>query len=474
MRPIEIVSSDFLILTLITLTVYYLLSPRYQALWLLTVSYFFYTTWGLGYLVVLVALTAINYGLARCIRPKKSKPLFIFGLALNALSLLTLKALAGPYGFNLLSSFIDEKQTLHLTAVLLPIGFSFYVLQALSYLTDVYRGQVPAEENFIEFALYIAYFPKLLAGPIERAKTFLPQIKQPRVVDAQAIEQGIYLILLGLLRKLVIADRLTLLRPVEAFSNPESYTLSARILWLLVFAFALYNDFAGYTSIVRGVSSLLGIRLSENFRQPFFSRSFSDFWTRWHISFSEWLRDYIFYPTRRWLLSHRWNKWLGLLVPPLITMLFSGYWHGAYLAILFWGLLHGLFLVVEQILQQFKLFPRNENSLFARLYTGMTFVAVTLAWLPFASSSLRTALRYFFYRAPIKNPVLPLYALPEIIFAMGISLCLDWQGERQKEAAFLRKWSAKVQAWGVAIVLVLLLIFANAGSDLSGFVYQGF
>ena len=474
MRPIEIVSLDFLILTLITLVVYYLLSPRFQTLWLLAVSYAFYATWGWGYLAVLVALTMVNFEIARRIQRKKSKALFIFGLALNALSLLTLKALSGPYGFDLLAHFVNEERAFHLTAILLPIGFSFYVLQAISYLTDVYRGQIPAEENFFDFALYMAYFPKMLAGPIERAKSFLPQIKNPRIVDVPAIEQGIYLILLGLVRKLVIADRLTQLRPADIFSNPENYSLSIRILWLLVFAFALYNDFAGYTSIVRGVSSLLGIHLSENFRQPFFSRSFSDFWTRWHISLSEWLRDYIFYPTRRWLLSHKWNKWLALLLPPLITMLVSGYWHGAYLSVLGWGFSHGLFLAVEQILQQFKLFPRAEKSLPARLYAAGTSIAVTLTWIPFASSSLRGVMRFLFGNIPVQSPTMPPFALIEILLAMCMSLWLDWQGERLGDSAFLLKWSVAKKPWGFAFVLVLLLFFANTGNDLSGFVYQGF
>ena len=333
---------DFLILTLIALVIYYLLTPRAQTLWLLLVSWFFYATWSWFYLAVLLVSTLLNFVLARQIERRKSRVLFLAGIVINAGSLILLKLLTGPYGVNIL----ERANEITLTAILLPIGFSFYVLQILSYLTDVYRGQIKAEQDFMHFALYLAYFPKMLAGPIERAKSFLPQLKHERMVDRHDLEQAFYLILLGLLRKIVIADHLSRIQPPDIFSMPENYTSLERCVWLLVFAFILYNDFAGYTSIVRGISCLFGIQLSPNFQEPFMARSFSDFWARWHISLSEWLRDYIFYPARRWFMSRPQSNWIALVIPPLLTMLVSGFWHGASLALLFWGFLHGLYLVL--------------------------------------------------------------------------------------------------------------------------------
>ncbi|HJS18329.1 MAG TPA: MBOAT family O-acyltransferase [Anaerolineales bacterium] len=387
MRPIEIVSLEFLLLALGTAFVYYILAPRAQLFWLLIVSYFFYATWNLWYIPVLLLFTVLNFFLAQQLEKTKSRSLLLLSLAINTGSLILLKLLSGPYGAN----FWERIGSATFTAILLPIGFSFYVLQIISYLIDVHRGQIRAEKSFIQFALYVAYFPKLLAGPIERAKKFLPQLKRDRVVDRDAVEQGVYLILLGLLRKVVIADHLAGLRPADLFSKPENYTSLERAIGLLIFAFVIYNDFAGYTSMVRGVSFLLGIQLSPNFRQPHFARSFSDFWARWHITLSEWLRDYIFYPLRRWSIQARWSGWMALVIPPMMTMLVSGFWHGASLALLLWGFLHGLFLVFEQLLQQYNLLPRNGFK--AHLYSAFVFIMVTLAWIPFNTPSVRAALR---------------------------------------------------------------------------------
>jgi alginate O-acetyltransferase complex protein AlgI len=467
MRPIEIVSLDFLILTLVTVCVYYLLAPRAQTLWLLAVSYFFYATWSWSFVAVLLIFTVLNFFLAQQIEKAKSQILFLVGIVLNAGSLISLKLLAGPYA----ASLLEQSNATQWTALLLPIGFSFYVLQLISYITDVYRGQIEAEKDFVHFALYLAYFPKMLAGPIERAKNFLPQLKQERVVDKYAIEQGLYLILLGLVRKMIIADHLSRLRPVDIFSKPENYTSLERGIWLFVFAFILYNDFAGYTSIVRGISCLLRIQLSANFRQPFLARSFSDFWTRWHITLSEWLRDYIFYPTRRGLLQLRSPAWLALIIPSLLTMLVSGFWHGAYLALLLWGFLHGLYLVLEQFLQQFKLLPKDGFK--ARLYSMVVFLLVTLAWIPFNTPSVRSAGRYLFGLLPPYSASFNLLILPDLLLIF-FSLWLDWQEQHHNDLAFPRKWSPSKQSWSVAIALILLFLFSNTGNDLSRFVYQFF
>jgi len=463
MRPIEIVSVEFLSLVIVTLAVYYFIPPRAQTVWLLAVSYFFYATWNLFYPLVLISLTALNFHAAQRIEKTKSRSLLVAAVGLNAASLILLKIFTGPYGQILIS------QT-GLTGLLLPVGFSFYVLQIISYLTDVFRSQIEAEKRFSHFALYIAYFPKMLAGPIERAKHFLPQLSRERIVDRSAVEQGLYLILLGLIRKVVIADHLSLLRPADVFSASENYALAERALWLLVSAFALYNDFAGYTSIVRGVSSLMGIELSPNFRQPFLARSFSDFWTRWNITLSEWLRDYIFFPARRWLMSIPSDRWLVLTIPPLFAMLASGFWHGASLALITWGLAHASFLIVEQLLQQFRLFPKEGWK--ARAYGVWVFAAVTLAWIPFNTPSVRGAIRFLTGPASQPTHIFDLLNLPDIFILAFLSLWMDWQESRHTDLSFPRTWKPSAQAWGVALAILLLLLFTGTGTDLSRFVYQ--
>lgn len=467
MKPIEIVSPEFLLLVVVTAAVYYMLTPRAQVIWLLAVSYIFCATWNPGYVIILLAFTLLNFFLAKQIEKRRSRRLFFVGLALNAGSLIFLKVLAGPYAPGILEHIVSGA----ITGILLPIGFSFYTLQLISYLTDVYRGQIRAESDFFSFALYLAYFPKLLAGPIERAKSFLPQLKRDRVVDRSAIEQGLYLILLGLLRKVVIADRLAGLRPGDIFTRPENYTSLERAVWLLVFAFVLYNDFAGYTSMVRGVSCFLGIQLSPNFRQPFFARTFSDFWARWHISLSEWLRDYIFFPLRRSLIQTHASKWTAMILPTMVTMLASGLWHGASLAFLFWGFLHGSYLVFEQFLQQFHLLPKDGWK--AKLYSIFVFTMVTLAWIPFSTPSVRAALRYMSAILPPYSAAFNLLIVPDLLLIV-LSLWLDWQEQRHGDLSFPRRWTAAQQAWGVAVGIALLWLFTTSAQDLSRFVYQFF
>jgi len=468
MKPIEIVSADFFILTLITLGIYYLLAPRAQTFWLLAVSCFFYATWSWFYPAILLVFTFLNFILARQLEKTRSRPLFLSGIVINAASLLSLKLLTSPYQATLL----EQINATALTRILLPIGFSFYVLQLISYLTDVYRGQIQAEQDFVHFALYTSYFPKLLAGPIERAKNFLPQLKRERVVDRNMLEEGLYLILLGLLRKIVIADQLSRLRPADIFTAPENYTTLDRVVWLFLFAFILYNDFAGYTSLVRGISCLMGIQLSPNFRQPFLAGSFSDFWTRWHITLSEWLRDYIFYPSRRWLMSFRWTGWIALLLPPLLTMLVSGFWHGASLALLFWGFLHGLYLIMEQLLQRFKLLPKSGFN--AHFYSALVFLLITLAWIPFNTPSVRSAGRYLIGLLPPYSASFNILILPDVLLLVFFSLWLDWQEGHHQDLSFPRQWSVAAQSWGVAIAILLLFFFTSTGNDLSRFVYQFF
>lgn len=468
MKPIEIVSLNFFLLASITVVIYYVLTPRAQTVWLLLISYFFYATWNWKYVAILLGFTIFNFFIAQQISRSKSLWLLSLSVIVNASALIFVKLLASPNALSLFASAALET----LTSILIPVGFSFYILQIISYLIDVHRGQIQSEDNFIHFALYLAYFPKMLSGPIERAKNFLPQLKRERIVDKQAVEQGLYLILLGLLRKIVIADHLSAMLPTDIFSKLENHTSLDRIIWLMIFAFVIYNDFAGYTSIVRGVSCFLGIQLSPNFRQPFFARSFSDFWTRWHITLSEWLRDYIFFPIRRWLMKIRSPLWMGLVIPSLATMLVSGFWHHASFALLLWGFLHGLYLVTEQVLQQAWLFPKARYSSF--MYAVLVFCLVTVAWIPFNATSVRAAIRYGTHLLPPFSTRLNLLLLPDLLLLPFFSLWLDWQEQKHDDLSFPRKWSATQQSWSVAAAIILIFFFSHTRTDLSTFIYQFF
>ena len=227
--------------------------------------------------------------------------------------------------------------------ILLPVGMSFYVLQAISYLVDSYQGHISNNVSFVNVALYLVYFPKLLSGPIERAGSFLPKLSVSRVVDNQQITQSVAMILIGLMRKVVVADVIIARISPNFYKSPDSFSAIDLFFWWIAFMISLYNDFAGYTSIVRGISGLLGIDLSPNFENPFFSTSITEFWNHWHMTLSHWLRDYIYFPLSRFLRRYNQNRTFipNIVIPPLITMFLCGLWHGESWNYVLWGLFNG-------------------------------------------------------------------------------------------------------------------------------------
>jgi D-alanyl-lipoteichoic acid acyltransferase DltB (MBOAT superfamily) len=468
----EIVSVQFLVFVLALLAVYALLGRQAQNIWLVAASYAFYLTWGWPFALALAGLTILNYLLGQQIAQKNSRMLLWMGIGLNASALLLLKVLVGPYGKTLLTTLglaaVD-------TSLLLPIGFSFYVLQAIAYLVDLSRTPRLAQASPLDLALYLAYFPKLLSGPIERPAAFFAQLARERKVDNTTIGRGLGLIVIGLLRKVVIAEHLRLFLAPDLFAKPAEFVFSEKLLGLLLFAFILYNDFAGYSAIVRGVSLLFGIDLTVNFRQPFFANSFSDFWNRWHISLSAWLRDYVFFPLRRSLVKAKWPQGLTILLPPMMTMLISGLWHGSYLSMLFWGGLHGMYLVIQEFALN-KFLPRLKDNRIAQISLPFFFFVFTsLAWVPFGASSLASA--FTFYRGllpPFGVAPLPDFWLFDLGFPLSLSLWIDWQEYRANQVDFFLQWRPSAQAWGFALAMLTLLLFSLSGADLSGFVYQGF
>ncbi len=464
----QLISPQFLLFAAVTLAVYYLLARKAQNIWLLLASYFFYVFIGWEYALVLLGVTLVNYWIGR---KATSRSWLYLGVALDLGSFLALKLLSGPYGPRLvgLAGGTVPPEAFDL---LLPIGFSFYILQAISYLLDIHRGQAEPADDFVDFALYLSFFPKLLAGPIERPARFLAGLRAERRVENVDFARGIGLILLGILRKVIIADRLRALLPPTIFSDPAAFSSLEKLIWLLTFTVSLYNDFAGYTSIARGLAALMGFDLSPNFRQPFFARSFGDFWTRWHISLSFWLRDYIFFPARRWLLKHRWQHWITLAAPPLLTMLASGYWHGAYVTLFVWGALHGLFLIGEQVLK----FPsaQTTSKLRGALSTLFVFTTTTLALIFFAAASLRAALVYFTGLFAFTGNFSSAPPFIDLFFAAAACLWLDWQESRHASDAFFLKWTPAKQAWGFALALWLLILFLGPQANVVTFVYQGF
>jgi alginate O-acetyltransferase complex protein AlgI len=360
---------------------------------LLLVSYGFYFYIGKWAILILFLSTVINYGtgiLLSSDATRHKRCLLIIGIILNILVLVFFKyfaSLLNPDSRLILLLHSDEAK------IIFPLGLSFYTLQNISYLIDTSKGLLPAERNLGIYATYIAFFPKIIAGPIERGKDLLFQLREPEIYTREEIMEGGRLILFGLFKKLVIADRLTFFIN-EVFRTPGTYKGVTLIVGLIFLSFQIYLDFSGYTNIAIGIAKILGIRLTENFKRPYLALNIVDFWNRWHLSFSTWLRDYIYYPVRRWLLRQKaiYSNVLALIIPPVITMVISGLWHGTGLTFLIWGLYHAFFYTINII-------NKNRTGKIRRVPNGIgnvvgiviNFGVLTMGWLIFRSDSLQTA-----------------------------------------------------------------------------------
>jgi len=448
--------------------IYWILPRNFRNHWLLIASLFFYVSWGIWYLVALCSVILLNYCAGQLFTRTRNKTWLWIGLAGDLALFGVLKFLASAYGYTFIKIIYPYPLEAEFTALLLPVGFSFYILQALSYLIDLSRQQPERETSFVEFALYLAYFPKLLAGPIERPMTFFSRLQQSYHFDLENMGKAIGYILVGLLRKIVIANTLSLLRPMNLFSNTASFSLLEKFVWLVVFGIVLYNDFAGYSNIARGLSMMFGIELTQNFRQPFFASSISDFWNRWHISLSNWFRDYIFFPLQRFFRRNSINQTLIIFLAPLFTMLISGLWHGLSLSMLFWGGLHGVFLAAEQLLF------RNNKKRSPLINVFTTFLLVTLAWVPFSATKLQTALLYFPQAFSFPPFSFDWILMPDILLLGSFSFLLDYLEEKAGTSLYFMNWPFIRRTWAIAIVLLLLVLFSRTTTDMSGFVYQGF
>lgn len=476
----EITSFHFLFFVLGVLIVYHLLPHRAQNAWLLIASYAFYIFWSWKFALLLLAATLFQFELAKHLRKNgQTRPVFLWaGIAANFVLFMIFKA-SSFYLFRL-AALLDQlglPSGLGALQIIIPLGLSYYVLQNISYLVDVSRGQTPASTNLVDFALYLAYFPKIVAGPIERARTFLLALARPRRVDNQAIARSMVLILVGLVRKLLVANVLFAYLPWASFvSNPGAFPNVELFAWLVVYSFGLYNDFSGYTSIVRGVSGLFGIELSPNFNTPYFSRNFTEFWTRWHISLSQWLRDYIFFPISR-TLARRFpnrNDWQNVFIPPMLTMLVSGFWHGPNWQMLFWGGLHGIYLVIERliILRQPPRSVDAKSTWPGWASTLVTFLLVTLAWVPF---TMRVPNALNFWKELIVGNFFGT-GDPKLLIALMVlllSLWLDWAQYKRADETFFLHHNQVVQAGLLAIVTILLFLVTSSGAG-QPFIYQGF
>jgi alginate O-acetyltransferase complex protein AlgI len=404
--------------------------------------------WGL----LLAILTALNYLSIRLYFRKNNKLILIFALLMNIAAWLLCKYYAS-WGKWLGVSFG------------FPLGISFYILRILAYLLDSYKGKIREPLGFVPYALYISYFPQIYSGPIESPDDFLSQIEKPRRLTREMISKAVPLLLMGVFKKIVIADNLGMIVDrIFRLDYPSRLMLAAGSFG---YTFEIYADFLSYTDLSRGFSYLLGIETSQNFNQPYAALTPQDFWNRWHMTFSKWLRDYIFYPLRRWLLSGVGaSRWLVDLLTPIATMLVSGFWHGTGWTYLIWGLFYGLLLALYQLLGLNRLAVRNT---FTKIISWMMMFGFTVtAWMIFRAPSLGWIVQVI-RTSPwggSGNQLIALLGVMTMIL-MYISPLLIYFGVEHSGKA--RTYLKPVF---YALAVVVLIIFAASG--LQDFVYTTF
>lgn len=384
-------SLQFLIFLIPVYAGYLVLQRKQQNHLLLVASYVFYGAWDYRFLALIAGSTIVDYicGAAIGAATTTRRRNLLLGVSLAA----NLGSLAFFKYFNFFTEALAE--LISATGIpfhpgslniLLPVGISFYTFQTMSYTIDIYRGKLAPVKNPLDFALYVSFFPQLVAGPIERASTFLPQITSDRKVDADAVHQGIWLILLGLYQKIFIADNLAqIVNPLFADSNTSGALV---LLAIYGFAFQIYCDFAGYSNMARGLARLMGFDLMVNFNAPYFASSVSDFWKRWHISLSSWLKDYLYIP-----LGGSRSGTLFTVRNLIITMVLGGLWHGAAGHFIVWGAFHGLLLATYHVIKKYSLVRIPANSRIAEFACiALTFHLVCIGWLFFRAESTAQAL----------------------------------------------------------------------------------
>lgn len=439
-------SIGFLFFLLLIVIVYWWIPSRLgRNIWLLGASYFFYAQWNAKYSLLMLFSTILTYVSAILIElsrekgtSKKTKSIFIIGLISNLSLLFTFKY----FDFvvesvnELLENIGAEKMNL-LLGLVLPVGISFYIIQSTGYLIDVFREEVKAEKNFVDYALFISFFPQLVAGPIERSSNLLCQIREKRKWDIVGINQGIELLLFGLFKKIAIAD-VCAMYVDEVFEHLTEYAGVTMVLATILFTIQIYCDFSGYTDIARGAAYILGYRLAENFKSPYFSQSVGEYWRRWHITLGNWLKDYLYIPLGG---SRRGN--VRTYINLFLVFAVSGLWHGASWNYVIWGMLHGILVVSEHLCMD--LCHCNKSNYLLRIFRILkTQMLIGACFVVFRAKSLQDVM--YVFKSVIHN-----FELSRVI--------VDWLQIESK--LFFTSSTFRIFFWGSLLINILGLSFID-------------
>lgn len=446
-------------------------SPTGRKAVLIVASYIFYGYWDWRFCFLLAFSSLANYTaglwIDRLNDAGRRKAILVVAVVIN-LGLLGYFKYTGFFieSVNDAAYSLGLERELPFLEIILPVGISFFTFQGISYVADVYRRVLPASHSVLDVLLYISFFPQLVAGPIVRAQIFLPQIEKPADPNRVFASIGITLILIGLFKKVVIANYLATEMVDFVFYDPFFYGPIDLLLAVYGYAIQIYCDFSAYTDIAIGVALLLGFRFQKNFNQPYRAQSIQDFWRRWHISLSSWLRDYLYIPLGGSRVGPGRTK-----VNIMITMLLGGIWHGAAWTFLFWGFLHGLGLTVERALGGGR--STTKRSVWQKvLATILVFHFVCLTWVFFRAEDFATALTYLGGFANVSAPVE--FATPFILalLVLGLSFHFVPADTVERTAAAVRRLPPIVQ--GGLAGLILVAIDALGPEGVAPFIYFQF
>lgn len=481
-------SLEFIVFFPIVIALYFAMPHRYRWVLLLGASYYFYMSWKVEYILIIIFSTIVDYfcGLKMEGLPDKAsrKKFLYLSLGVNLSVLFIFKYLnffsqSSWRVFDTLNqNFIglNIQDNPFLINVLLPVGISFYTFQTLSYTIDVYNGTTKPERHFGKFALYVSFFPQLVAGPIERSSQLLPQFHKDYNIDYLRIRSGLLLMLWGFFKKVVIADRLSLYVN-EVYNNLSDYEAINTLIATYFFAFQIYCDFSGYSDIAIGIALVMGYKLMVNFRRPYFAENIRNFWGRWHISLSTWFRDYVYIP----LGGNRVVKWRWYY-NLFVVFLVSGLWHGANWTFIIWGALHGIYQVIGITTAKWqekagsKMFG-NSFSLKKLMHIFVTFHLVLFAWVFFRANNIGDAFAVFGNILAFNaDDVVNIFALKAdmtiAIIAIVFLILVDFMQERFS----LRKvyYSISVPARWIFLILILVSIFVFGKFEEQDFLYFQF
>ncbi len=481
------ISDEFVVFFIIVLSSYFLLPFRFRWILLLVASYFFYAYWNVYYILLIVFSTIVDYIAAIRIEstPEEQqttrRSFLLLSICVNLGTLFVFKYFnffSQSANSVLVSLGPDTAAQTH--NLLLPVGISFYTFQSMAYTIDVYRGNVAAERHLGRFATYIAFFPQLVAGPIERASNMLGQFKQQHTFNDERMVSGLRLILWGAFKKVVIADRLAAYVNT-VYNNVEDYTGVHLMLATFFFAIQIYCDFSGYSDIAIGTARTMGFDLMQNFRQPYFSRSIREFWRRWHISLSTWFRDYVYIP-----LGGSRVSFSATLRNLMIVFVISGLWHGAAWTFVLWGTIHGFLIVGEIVWDRYVRGGQADTRTAPPwLATVFTFVLVCIGWIFFRANNIQdsfyivTHLFNFSSGFQIAEPfggIAPYGAawleLGMAIATITVLFVADWAAQQPRPFWSLETKTRQLR-WAAYYVASLLIIYSVSTTE-ADFIYFQF